>query len=72
MKKVNQAKAALNEIIYGQEEVVDLIFTAIIAEGHVLLESVPGTGKTKLAKSFATVMKGNYNRIQFNSRRRWI
>lgn len=46
-------------------EGVDLLFIALIAGGHVLLESVPGTGKTKLAKSFAKVMVGDFRRIQF-------
>ncbi|MBA2175709.1 MoxR family ATPase [Halobacillus locisalis] len=44
---------------------VELLFTAILADGHVLLESVPGSGKTKLAKSFAKVMDGKFSRIQF-------
>lgn len=65
MEKVNQAKEYLNQVIFGKEEVVDLLFVALIAQGHVLLESVPGTGKTKLAKSFAKVMDGDFNRVQF-------
>lgn len=65
MKKVKQAKEVLNNIIYGKEGVVDLLFVALVAEGHVLLESVPGTGKTKLAKSFAKVMDGDFSRVQF-------
>ncbi|RWZ55052.1 MoxR family ATPase [Halobacillus fulvus] len=44
---------------------VELLFTAILSNGHVLLESVPGSGKTKLAKSFARVMDGKFSRIQF-------
>lgn len=65
MEKVKQAKDILNNIIFGKEEVVDLLFVALIAQGHVLLESVPGTGKTKLAKSFAKIMDGDFNRVQF-------
>ena len=65
MKQVNQAKESLNNVIFGKGEVVDLLFIALLAEGHVLLESVPGTGKTKLAKSFAKVMDGNFSRVQF-------
>src|SRR5690625_3270920 len=65
MENINQAKDTLNNVIFGKEEVVDLLFIALIAEGHVLLESVPGTGKTKLAKSFAEVMDGHFSRIQF-------
>ncbi|WP_343042403.1 MoxR family ATPase [Ornithinibacillus caprae] len=65
MEKITQAKKSLNNVIYGKEEVVDLLFVALFAQGHVLLESVPGTGKTKLAKSFAKVMDGEFNRVQF-------
>ena len=65
MEKVNQAKETLNNVIYGKEEVVDLLFVALLSQGHVLLESVPGTGKTKLAKSFARIIDGEFNRIQF-------
>src|SRR5699024_6269950 len=65
MEKVKQAKEVLNNIIFGKEEVVDLLFVALVAQEHVLLESVPGTGKTKLAKSFAKVMDGDFSRVQF-------
>lgn len=41
------------------------MFTALLAEGHVLLESVPGTGKTKLAKRFAQIISGDFKRVQF-------
>lgn len=65
MKKIIEAKKMLNKVIFGKEEVIDLLFIALIAEGHILLESVPGTGKTKLAKSFAKVIDGEYSRVQF-------
>lgn len=64
VKKVKQAKEILNNVIFGKKEVVDLLFVALVAQGHVLLESVPGTGKTKLAKSFAKVMDGDFSRVQ--------
>lgn len=65
MEKIQRAKEALHSVILGQEKVIDLLFVALIAGGHVLLESVPGTGKTKLTKSFAKVISGDYRRIQF-------
>lgn len=65
MGEIKQAKEALNNVIYGKEEAVDLLFVALLAQGHVLLESVPGTGKTKLAKSFARIMDGDFSRVQF-------
>lgn len=65
MENMKKAKSALNGVIFGKEEVIDLMFISLLAEGHVLLESVPGTGKTKLAKSFAKVMDGQFSRVQF-------
>jgi len=51
--------------IIGQDQAVDLLFVALLANGHVLLESVPGTGKTKLAKTVAAVYSGQFRRVQF-------
>ncbi|WP_163971595.1 AAA family ATPase [Oceanobacillus halotolerans] len=65
LEKMKQAKDTLNQVIFGKEDVIDLLFVALLAEGHILLESVPGTGKTKLAKSFARVIDGEYSRVQF-------
>lgn len=55
----------IGKVIIGKEEVVTLLLTALLAEGHVLLEDVPGTGKTKLAKSLAKSLDAKFNRIQF-------
>ena len=55
----------IGKVIVGKNEVIKLILTAMVAEGHVLLEDVPGTGKTKLAKALAKSMNGEYARIQF-------
>ena len=55
----------VKRVIIGKTEIIDFIITAIIAEGHVLLEDTPGTGKTMLAKSIAKSIDGNFNRIQF-------
>ena len=49
----------------GKEEVTDLLLSAILAGGHVLLEDVPGTGKTMLAKSLAKSMELSFSRVQF-------
>lgn len=67
MDVINQARNALHKVILGKENVTELLFIALLSEGHVLLESVPGTGKTKLAKSFARVINGEFSRIQFTS-----
>lgn len=65
MHKINEAKRVLQNVIFGQTEVIELLFIALISNGHVLLDSAPGTGKTKLAKSFSKVIDGHYRRIQF-------
>lgn len=53
------------QVIVGKEEVIDLLLAALLGNGHVLLEDVPGTGKTLLAKALARSMDGSFRRIQF-------
>lgn len=69
MQKVEQYSKALLEniskVIVGKEEVVKLLITALLADGHVILEDVPGTGKTRLSKSLAASLEGEFRRIQF-------
>lgn len=55
----------ISKVIVGKEETVKLMLTALLADGHVLLEDVPGTGKTKLAKTLAKSITGEFARIQF-------
>lgn len=51
--------------IIGQEENLRLLLTAILSGGHVLLEGVPGTGKTQMVRSLASLINGDFRRIQF-------
>lgn len=62
---LNDMKAEIGKVLIGQEEVIDLVFISIIQKGHILFESVPGTGKTVLAKSISEVLGGDFSRIQF-------
>ncbi|MEH7514766.1 MoxR family ATPase [Gottfriedia acidiceleris] len=64
-EKLLQLKKEISHVIIGKEDVVEMIFIALINNGHILLESVPGTGKTQLAKSFAKTINGSFKRIQF-------
>jgi len=52
-------------VIQGKRESIELLLLALAAEGHVLVEDVPGVGKTQLAKSVARSVEGAFNRIQF-------
>ena len=58
-------KANVQKVIVGKDEVIDLLMIALIASGHVLLEDVPGMGKTLLAKSLARSLDLEFKRIQF-------
>ena len=53
------------KVIVGKEQIAKLLMTALLADGHVLLEDVPGTGKTKLAKTLAKTLDADFSRIQF-------
>lgn len=61
----DEIRANVEKVIVGKSEVIDLVITAVLAGGHVLLEDVPGTGKTMLAKSLAASMDMDFKRIQF-------
>ena len=55
----------ISKVIVGKEDVIELLLCAFLADGHVLLQDVPGTGKTKLARSLAASFEGKFARIQF-------
>lgn len=61
----DRLRANVGKVIIGKEKVIEHVMTAMIAGGHVLLEDVPGTGKTKLAKALAKSVNVEYARIQF-------
>ena len=55
----------ISKVIVGKKQTIELLLVALITEGHVLLEDVPGVAKTLLAKCLAKSMGGTFNRIQF-------
>src|SRR5687768_16116972 len=55
----------IDQAIVGKKHQIRLVLTALLSEGHVLLEDVPGTGKTVLAKALANTLEGTHSRIQF-------
>lgn len=63
--KVRQIKEEIARVVVGHEQVVDLLIAAILADGHVLLEGVPGVAKTLLARLTARLIDARFSRIQF-------
>ena len=55
----------ISNVILGKKDVIDLVIMAVICKGHILIEDVPGTGKTILAKCIAKSLKADFSRIQF-------
>lgn len=64
-EKVKTLREAIAEVIVGQNENVELLLTAILAGGHVLIEGVPGVAKTLLAKLVARLIDAKFSRVQF-------
>ena len=63
--KFDAVAGNIEKVIQGKREVVDLVVTSLLAEGHLLIEDVPGVGKTLLAKSLARSIDCTFQRIQF-------
>jgi MoxR-like ATPase len=64
---LNGMRAAVGRALLGKEGVVDLALTAVLAGGHLLLQDVPGVGKTTLASALAGAVGGTFRRVQFTS-----
>ena len=63
--KIRQVRQQIQTVIVGQNNAIDLLLTAIIADGHVLLEGVPGVAKTLMAKVMAKLIDARFSRLQF-------
>ena len=67
LSKLSEIEGALGEAIRGKPEVVRLSLTCLLARGHLLIEDVPGVGKTTLAQALARSVDSSFHRIQFTS-----
>ena len=65
--RIQAVLTELNRVILGKEEEIRLALCCLLAKGHLLIEDLPGMGKTTLAHALATVMGLNYQRVQFTS-----
>src|SRR6201996_8101190 len=63
--KLNLVRSEIGKVIVGQQSVVDGVLICLVAGGHVLLEGVPGLGKTTLLRTLSRVLDLKYSRIQF-------
>ena len=63
--QLKKVRDEIGKIIVGQQDVVDGVLICLLAGGHVLLEGVPGLGKTTLLRTLARVLQLKYSRIQF-------
>jgi MoxR-like ATPase len=64
-EKLKQLQANLGKVIKGKPETIELLVAALAADGNVLMEDVPGVGKTTLAKALAASIHGEFDRVQF-------
>jgi MoxR-like ATPase len=65
--RLQQVRLELQRVIVGQDRVIDRLLTSVLAEGHCLLEGVPGLGKTLTLATLARVIGGTFSRIQFTA-----
>ena len=63
--QINRLSEALNQVLYGQETLIDFVINGILARGHILLEGLPGLGKTELVKALSKTLVLANKRVQF-------
>lgn len=62
---INRIRESINRVFIGKEEITDKVLICLLSGGHILIEDVPGVGKTTLAKTLADVIECSFGRIQF-------
>ena len=65
--QISQLQSSISRVIRGKDEVIRLAIVALLAKGHLLIEDVPGVGKTTLAQSLARAVACGFHRLQFTS-----
>ena len=64
-ERIESIKREICKVVVGKDRIVEKVMTAMIAGGHILLEDIPGVGKTTLALAFSRTMGLDFGRIQF-------
>ena len=64
-KKINMIVSEIKKAVIGKDETIIKVLLAILAKGHILIEDIPGVGKTTMALAFSKAMSLDYNRMQF-------
>jgi MoxR-like ATPase len=64
-KHLRTLSGGLNQVLFGQQELIDLVITGVLARGHILLEGLPGLGKTELVKGLSKLLHLGTKRVQF-------
>ena len=65
LEKIGEVKKEISKAVLGKEEIIDKILTVVVAGGHILLEDIPGVGKTTLALALSKATSLEYKRLQF-------
>ena len=65
LERVRRLEQEIQRAVFGQQQVIRDLAIALLAAGHVLIEGVPGLGKTLLARSLAAAVGGRFSRVQF-------